>query len=76
MELRIKMQQETTRYGWSIEKGDFRSTGEYDSLYYKRKKQEKLFRNVIWLGVAIVVSQIFLKILAYTSQMWNPPRWG
>lgn len=69
MELRIRMQQETTRYGWSIEKGDFRSTGEYDSLYYKRKKQEKLFRNVIWLGVAIVVSQIFLKILAYTSQM-------
>ena len=54
---------------WSIENGDYRSTGEYDSLYFKRKKQEKLFRNVIWLGVAIVVSQIFLKILAYTSQM-------
>lgn len=53
------MQQETAWYRWNIKHGDYNSAGEYDSLYFKRKKQEKLFRNVVWLGVAIVISQIF-----------------
>ncbi|GAB1350929.1 hypothetical protein MASR1M107_31440 [Ignavibacteriales bacterium] len=63
------MQQETAWYRWNIKHGDYNSAGEYDNLYFKRKKQEKLFRNVVWLGVAIVISQIFLKIFAYASQL-------
>jgi hypothetical protein len=63
------MQQETTLYRWNIKKGDFKRADEYDRLYFLNKRKEKLFRAAMWLGVAVVVSQVFLKVLAYASRM-------
>ncbi|MBK7266490.1 MAG: hypothetical protein IPI12_09175 [Ignavibacteriales bacterium] len=63
------MQQETTWYRWDIKKGDYTRDADYDRLYFKGKKREKIYRAAMWLGVAVIVSQVFLKVLAYASRM-------
>ncbi|MBK7867963.1 MAG: hypothetical protein IPJ75_13865 [Ignavibacteriales bacterium] len=63
------MQQETTWHRWDIKKGDYSRDVDYDRLYFRGKKREKVFRAAVWLGAAVVVSQVFLKVLAYISSM-------
>jgi hypothetical protein len=51
---------------WDISKGDYRSENvEYDELYRKGIKRDKVVRNAIWFSTAIVTLTIYINILSY-----------
>jgi len=57
-------------YNWDVKSGDYiADNSEYDKLYLKNRKKEKLVRRFAWLGVASLSLLLFLKILSYAA--WN-----
>ncbi|MCA0387743.1 MAG: hypothetical protein LCH52_04545 [Bacteroidetes bacterium] len=55
-------------YNWSIKNGDYhRQNGDYDKLYHKGKKKDKIVRTLLWLGAAFLTYQVFFKVLAYAA---------
>jgi len=57
-------------YNWDVKSGDYiADNSEYDKLYLKNRKREKLVRKLTWLGVASVSLLVFMKILSYAA--WN-----
>ncbi len=42
-------------FNWDVKTGDYLRDEEYDKLYLKNKKHEKLVRVLSWLGAASVV---------------------
>ncbi len=55
-------------YKWSVKSGDYhRQNGDYDKLYHKGKKREKMMRFLMWTGAALVTWMLFLKVLAYAA---------
>lgn len=55
-------------YNWTVSHGDYhRQHGDYDKLYQKGKKRDKLLRALIWMGAAFVTYVVFFKVLAYAA---------
>ncbi|GAB1349444.1 hypothetical protein MASR1M107_16580 [Ignavibacteriales bacterium] len=62
------MMNENSYYKWNVKKGDYiTDNSEYDKLYLKNRKREKIIRGVSWLGAASVSLLLFMKVLAYAA---------
>ncbi|MBP7543281.1 MAG: hypothetical protein KA747_06730 [Ignavibacteriaceae bacterium] len=55
-------------YNWTIKNGDYiRQNGEYDKLYKKGIKRDKIMRFAIWIGAGFLTYIVFFKVLAYAA---------
>ena len=55
-------------YNWTVKNGDYQNrSGDYDKLYRKGIKREKIMRILIWLGVGLLTCIVFFKVLAYIA---------
>ncbi|MBK6680067.1 MAG: hypothetical protein IPI12_02445 [Ignavibacteriales bacterium] len=55
-------------YNWSVKSGDFKGhTGDYDKLYKKGKKRDKLVNTLLWIGAGFLTYIVFFKVLAYAA---------
>lgn len=55
-------------YNWTITKGDYhRKNGEYDKLYQKGRKRDRMIRALIWMGSASLTYIVFFKVLAFAA---------
>ncbi len=62
------MMTENSYYNWNAKSGDYyRANADYDELYVKGKKREKLFRFLLWTGAAFITFSVFMKVLAYAA---------
>jgi len=62
------MMTENSYYNWNAKSGDYyRKNLDYDKLYVKGKKREKLFRFLLWTGAAFITFSLFMKVLAYAA---------
>lgn len=62
------MMTENSYYNWNVKSGDYhRANADYDALYVKGKKRDKVIRAFLWGAIALVTSQVFMKILAYAA---------
>ncbi|GJQ33729.1 MAG: hypothetical protein HBSAPP04_25680 [Ignavibacteriaceae bacterium] len=53
---------------WDITQGDFyRSPRDYDKLYKKHQKRDRIVALTVWLAVAYFTGVIFFKVLAYAA---------
>lgn len=55
-------------YNWTVKSGDYQNrSGDYDKLYKKGIKRDKIKRTLIWLGVGFLTYIVFFKVLAYAA---------
>ena len=55
-------------YNWTVKNGDYQNrSGDYDKLYRKGIKREKIMRILIWLGVGLLTCIVFFNVLAYIA---------
>jgi hypothetical protein len=51
-----------------VKSGDFKGhTGDYDKLYKKGKKRDKLVNTLLWIGAGFLTYIVFFKVLAYAA---------
>jgi hypothetical protein len=59
---------ENSLYNWSIKSGDYEHrNGDYDKLYKKGIKRDKIMRFAIWIGAGFLTYIVFFKVLAYAA---------
>lgn len=62
------MMSENSYYKWNVQKGDYiRKNGDYDKLYHRGLKRDRIVRALTWVGAASVSLLVFMKILAYAA---------
>lgn len=62
------MMNENSYYKWNVKKGDYiRKNGDYDKLYQRGLKRDKVVRALTWFGAASVSMLVFMKVLAYAA---------
>ncbi len=55
-------------YNWTVKSGDYQNrSGDYDKLYHRGKKRDRLMRTLIWLGAGFITYIVFFKVLAYAA---------
>ncbi len=53
---------------WDISQGDFyRSPRDYDKLYKKHQKRERIVAFAVWTAIAFIAGMVFFKVLAYAA---------
>lgn len=50
-------------YNWDVKTGDYLRDEEYDKLYLKHRKHEKLVRNATLFGAVLAVASLFFIVM-------------
>ncbi|MBN8546803.1 MAG: hypothetical protein J0L60_11800 [Ignavibacteria bacterium] len=53
---------------WTITSGDYNhNNSDYNKLYRKGRRREKLVKTMLWIGAAFLAYEVFYKVLAYAA---------